>query len=56
MISKEIKEYILTRIQVLETKYTHDKNDEYMNAKLLGGVRELKTILEMISIFERIED
>ena len=41
-------EYLKDRIQVLEVSYSYDKNDEYLNAKLFGGKKELEMLLNEV--------
>lgn len=41
-------EYLKDRIRVLEVSYSYDKNDEYLNAKLFGGKKELEMLLNEV--------
>lgn len=44
----KVIEYLKDRIQVLEVSYSYDKNDEYLNAKLFGGKKELEMLLNEV--------
>jgi len=41
-------EYIKGRIQCLEVSYSKEQNDEYLNAKLFGGKKELELFLSIL--------
>lgn len=45
---KKQQQYIKDRIQVLEVSYSNKKNDEYYNAKLFGGKKELENVLNKL--------
>lgn len=41
--------YVKDRIQILEVSYSNKSNDEYYNAKLFGGKKELEMLLSILN-------